>query len=268
MSTRIDAEAVAAGAGRALLGDEVPDLRFGHRGRVVELVVGDDVSGVERLPGAGRGADRATTAAGGGGADLGAVAETDGQHQDEHDPGHQHPGAATAQQDNRFDADGAGGEAPAGEPEDHQPPTAATSTRHNPSSPRTTYCRRSIRKRPVVLALSGPVMVRVADTSTTTVVSLPGGRDTTRATGVAGRRHVGRGVRQGLSRRGGELCPSFGGHHRTDAGRQGIGVPVRIDGAPGGHPGHRGGLGRRQVDGRSRIGAVSAATARVVGSDS
>ena len=63
----------------------------------------------------------------------------------------------------------------------HPPPR--TSTRHNPSSPRTTYCRRSIRKRSAAPALSGPVMVRVADTSTTTVVSLPGGRDTTRATG-------------------------------------------------------------------------------------
>ena len=88
---------------------------FGHRGGVVELVVGDDVSGVERLPGAGRGADRATPVAGCGGGDLGAVAEADGQHQDEHDPGHQQPGAAAAEQQHRLDAGLAGGEAPAGE---------------------------------------------------------------------------------------------------------------------------------------------------------
>ena len=50
------------------------------------------------------------------------------------------------------------------------------------------------------------------------MVSLPGGRDTTRADGfVAGRGHPGCAVRQELSRCGGELCPPSGGHHRTDA---------------------------------------------------
>ena len=102
----------------------------------------------------------------------------------------------------RLDADGAGGDAPPGESEDHQPPTAATSTRHTPSSPRTTYCSRSIRKRSAapVFSDSGSrsVMVRVAETSTTTtVLSLPGGRATILAVGVvAGRGRPGCDVHQ------------------------------------------------------------------------